>query len=481
MEPLSPEEEQELLALCDTGQLYAVEAWVRGGRSLIVSSARSSPLAIALQRGFHSLVEFCLRHETSQAAKSAALARAVADRRADLAELAVHYGADVRSVPFADALYSWNRRIAALFLAHGADPVADHPFAWAFYERIRTALGAYLDCRRARPDLAGALQAQLDMALRKHAHDGHLKWVSLLMWAGGDPRSLGPMIGDPYAAEDDEELFTTALRAACYGGHPEVLKRLRPNPTQDDLGQLLEEAARWGHLECVQLLLNIGARVTAIADSGSRALDGCLWQLGWEYLGASRDAAEHGVPPPNACAAFALLVAEGAVWRPDPGRLRDVRRVLYDRPLSVTLDILTPLVRHHACDDDVLRQFLRPPKMQQHLAPAERDLRRLGLSPDGRRLPPSLPASATKPKDRHPSWDVLHGYDREQLYREVWAEPMRTVAARYGVSDVRLAVICGQLQIPKPPRGYWAQRAAGHKGVPTPPLKPLKAPAGRQR
>jgi len=50
----------------------------------------------------------------------------------------VSYGADVRSVPFADAIYSWNRAIVALSLARDADPVTDHPFAWAFVERIRT-------------------------------------------------------------------------------------------------------------------------------------------------------------------------------------------------------------------------------------------------------------------------------------------------------------------------------------------------------
>ena len=33
-------------------------------------------------------------------------------------------------------------------------------------------------------------------------------------------------------------------------------------------------------------------------------------------------------------------------------------------------------------------------------------------------------------------------YDREALYQEVWEEPVRDVARRYGVSDVYLARIC---------------------------------------
>ena len=50
---------------------------------------------------------------------------------------------------------------------------------------------------------------------------------------------------------------------------------------------------------------------------------------------------------------------------------------------------------------------------------------------------------------------------REALYKEVWAEPMTTVAKRYDVSSNYLARICERLDIPRPPRGYWQQRAAG--------------------
>ncbi len=48
-------------------------------------------------------------------------------------------------------------------------------------------------------------------------------------------------------------------------------------------------------------------------------------------------------------------------------------------------------------------------------------------------------------------------YDREKLYEEVWAEPLRAVAPRYGVSDVMLGKVCRELLIPLPGRGYWAK------------------------
>jgi hypothetical protein len=40
------------------------------------------------------------------------------------------------------------------------------------------------------------------------------------------------------------------------------------------------------------------------------------------------------------------------------------------------------------------------------------------------------------------------------LYNEIWAEPMTTVAQRYGLSDVDLRMICVELDVPLPPRGY---------------------------
>ena len=50
---------------------------------------------------------------------------------------------------------------------------------------------------------------------------------------------------------------------------------------------------------------------------------------------------------------------------------------------------------------------------------------------------------------------------REKLYEEIWAEPNTKVSKRYGVSDSYLVRILKNLNIPRPPRGYWATVAAG--------------------
>lgn len=58
---------------------------------------------------------------------------------------------------------------------------------------------------------------------------------------------------------------------------------------------------------------------------------------------------------------------------------------------------------------------------------------------------------------------------REQLYEEVWAEPMTKVALKYGVSSSFMARVCTWLNVPRPERGYWAKLAVG-KSTKQPPL-----------
>lgn len=54
-------------------------------------------------------------------------------------------------------------------------------------------------------------------------------------------------------------------------------------------------------------------------------------------------------------------------------------------------------------------------------------------------------------------------FTRRELYDLVWSEPMRDIAAKFGMSDVGIAKACRNASIPVPPRGYWNKKKAGHK------------------
>jgi hypothetical protein len=49
---------------------------------------------------------------------------------------------------------------------------------------------------------------------------------------------------------------------------------------------------------------------------------------------------------------------------------------------------------------------------------------------------------------------------REELYKQVWAEPIVKLAASYNVSGSYLARMCRVLRVPTPSRGYWAKLKA---------------------
>ncbi len=63
---------------------------------------------------------------------------------------------------------------------------------------------------------------------------------------------------------------------------------------------------------------------------------------------------------------------------------------------------------------------------------------------------------------------------RLELYELVWSAPMTKVAQQFNVSSNYLARVCIALNVPSPPRGYWAKAAVGAAPArkPLPPAQP---------
>jgi hypothetical protein len=55
----------------------------------------------------------------------------------------------------------------------------------------------------------------------------------------------------------------------------------------------------------------------------------------------------------------------------------------------------------------------------------------------------------------------MPNFTRQELYDLAWSEPMRTLAARFGMSDVGLKKHFSHMEVPVPERGYWARLNAG--------------------
>lgn len=59
-------------------------------------------------------------------------------------------------------------------------------------------------------------------------------------------------------------------------------------------------------------------------------------------------------------------------------------------------------------------------------------------------------------------------FTREEFYELVWSKPMTHLAKEFALSDVALHKICRKHDIPNPPLGWWAKKAAGQKVKRTP-------------
>ena len=378
-------EAKQLIALCRAGRLYEVEQWINEGRSLDISAAtkrgrRRSVLEIAVETGFHSMVELLARRGSDESTKNAALAQAVSSHRLDLVELLVQHGADINSINLADVLLDWEPKMIRFFLDRGADPIRGRPFAVAFGARIRTALRPFLESKESYPELAPKLQEQLDCALRHFCAEGDLKWVSLLIWAGGDPRSRGPSLEKDYT--EDSECYTSGLEEACRSENAEVLKKLKPDPTRDNLALLLREAAMWGRKATLEYLLAFGINPNDKPNGGSSALDSALWNLNFSRFkpyGSGGLKSRYDVS--NAFDCLGMLVAHGAIWTPDDAyHVSSLRRTLLECEPSVTIELLHLFRKHHACPAELVHKLLGTPRMKEHLKAVAGGLLRLGIN-----------------------------------------------------------------------------------------------------
>ena len=365
---LSLEQTKELVALCRIGKLYEIERRVTQWGTLCPHPETHcrTPLYVAIEKGFHSLVELLIRHTPDQSTKNKALLQAVYKNRADLTEVLVEHGADPLSVTFEDILRSYSRDMMRYFIAKGADLITGYPFAYTFQCKVRPALGVYLDCRRNFPQWATELQQQLDMALCYHCGTGSLRWVCLLRWAGGNPLVNVPNIRKREYV-DDPDMRTTGVEEAAMHGHLDVIKKLGAITGEPVWQKALYSACSFGESQVVRFILEAGVSPNDKPNGGSSALEAALRHLGWgaslapHYPYASSTAS-------NAMESVSLLIQHGARLAPDDrSAINVIRRSLYQENEHYTLDLVKLLVKHKACDAGFLRRFCSTPKMLSNL------------------------------------------------------------------------------------------------------------------
>jgi hypothetical protein len=352
----------ELSALCRAGKLFAVQDWLDRGRPyLMAAEARGhSPFDVALDTGFHSLVEVFLRAGIPQEEKDSALRSAIFSRRLQVAQLLVEYGADPLAVPVEDVFDSRSPELIRWMLTHGLDLESGWPIARLFENRQRECLGIYMDLR----DRVPSVRRQAAMALRVHARDGNLKWVSLLLWAGADPRMHVAIRDEREPGSELLEEEGTALDDAVIHGHAEIVKRFRVDPTRDDVNALLCQCWLSPHPEISRMLLALGGDANTQVE-GRKPIEAAIDALSFGLDSIFQHSSYCETRRTNALACIEVLADAGARWNPaDPRAIQSFRRSLGRAERSVAIRVLKRLVEVKAVEAGIFRELMRTPKMR---------------------------------------------------------------------------------------------------------------------
>jgi hypothetical protein len=96
------------------------------------------------------------------------------------------------------------------------------------------------------------------------AAEGRLRGVCLLTWLGANPRAKVPLDED-----DHEATWTSPLEAAASDGKLDIIKRLKPDPTRDDLNALLGESICCLNVAVVRYWISLEADMNSTEEDGT--------------------------------------------------------------------------------------------------------------------------------------------------------------------------------------------------------------------
>lgn len=347
---------REFCRLCREGRLFEAEAWLKERKPAKFEhkNVRCTPLGIAIDRNFHSLAEILLRNDFSPEPRH--LWMAVRHKRAGILELLLQGGADIRWLDFAKVVLWPHPEILRLLIRLGADTYSGYPMAEGLKRAPRAFLGIYKDFLEQHPTWI----FQANMALRHFCYNGSIQGVCLLLWAGADPRAKVPE-----KADEDEDMWQSALWHACINGHVQVVKKIGPSREKDDLDELLRLACSGQNVQLIEYLVGLGANLNAVPANGETALRSALWAIEWRIDFDRHEPCRHQVQ--DALSVLKTLVALGArLNSAESDELSFLRRCLLKLDWVDSYDLVKFLHQHQFTDDFTMTALLKEPKVRKH-------------------------------------------------------------------------------------------------------------------
>lgn len=375
--------EQALLPLyeyCKAGRLFEVQDWIQQGNPVNLPSPPRpgskvrTPLEVAIEHGFYSLVQVLLEGGAVQEPEGyySPMNKALRLRRLDLVELLVKMGFDPTTVEMSNVFETWDPKIMTFFIDRGSDIRSGNPFATAFCNNIRTALGPFRYCSERWPDIV----EQANIALRHHCKEGNMKWIALMLWAGADPYKQGTLDPNGRSVTDDESF--SALEYAAMNNHFDVFE-LKAVKAKEDLSKLSRSISQLMEQEGLIILrrvLESGINPNDTPNGGCSAfrhaitlmaLPGLVLRDYRTGLDETRKIDNHETK--TLLKAIHLLAKHGAKWIPeDRTDITYVRRDLICLAPEYTMEFVWIMSKYKACSKNTVEKLLNNPKMKNHMS-----------------------------------------------------------------------------------------------------------------
>src|SRR5439155_18224986 len=264
--------------------------------------------------------------------------------------------------------------------------------------------------------------------------------------------------------DQDAELGLSAIYEACLRGNVTILKRLGPDPERDDFDRLYQAASSGAVIDLLAkqaLPQNIGA-----------VIQHHLW---WATF-------DHGEW--RSIEALRHLFHIGVRWtQSSADEIAGFRRSLLNASDTTFVDLMKLMATEDYCSAELLKELARTPAVQARMKkvgfvpPSPDDPKRFNqlrptrsrevLKKFGVEIPEPHKAAASLPRSVWVGVGNANGQeirvDRTQLFERVWSQPVARLAEEWGLSGPGLKKVCRKLQIPVPPRGYWARLNAGQR------------------
>ena len=363
----TPEDIRPLVELCKIGKLFDVQAWIAAGKPVnppMPTSKRShpnSPLDIAIDRGFHSLVEVLLQGGAAFETEGykCPIHDALRMQRFDLAKLLVEHGGNPRSVDVADVCDMRDPEIVEYLVEKGADVETGRPLARALCNRIPPALRILKKYK----DRFPSFQEQANIALRHHCKEGNIKWVSIMLSAGADPYAPGT---DDYSEKSGPSGFSALGYAALYG-HAEVfdIKKLVLDVKHPALQRIMHFANHAEVAPVLQRLFAMGMEPNDQENGGCSAVQSLLEDMIQTFSLWPRLEQEPGKIDTSESRqkvkAIHILAKHGARWVPkDKREVSRARRSLLKLKPDYTVEFVWIMSKYKACTLDTIQELLCP-------------------------------------------------------------------------------------------------------------------------